>query len=180
MKPIATVTPWFGKELTGGAEQTAWQLANRLSNKGHQVEVLTTACKSFFQNWAKNHCRSGAKNENGFVVRRFPVDKRNSASFDQVNGQLLSLPHSKLKSGISPLPPNLSEIFINENINSIALLKYLETQRENYRAIIFIPYLYGPILKGLPVVSDRAYLVPCLHDEAYAYLNESRTIFYQA
>ena len=180
MSPIALVTPWFGRELTGGAEQTAWQLATRLSKREHPVEVLTTCCKSFLQNWAKNHYRSGAKKENGFIVRRFPVDKRNSALFDQVNGRLLSIPHDKLKPGLSPLPSNLSEIFINENINSTSLIKHLETRGEDYRAIIFIPYLYGPILKGLPVVSDRAYLVPCLHDEAYAYLNETRTIFYQA
>ena len=180
MKSIAIVTPWFGKELTGGAEQTAWQLANRLSARGHPVEVLTTCCKSFLENWAKNHHRSGVKKENGFVIRRFPVDKRNQALFDQINGHLLSLPSHKLKPGLRPVHSGLSKIFVNENINSSALLDFLKRRNKDYHSFVFIPYLYGPIIKGLPIVADRAYLLPCLHDEAYAYLNEVGNIFYKA
>ena len=36
------------------------------------------------------------------------------------------------------------------------------------------------ILRGLPLVADRAWLQPCLHDEAYAYLPDVASIFYQA
>ena len=42
MKPIAIVNPWFGRELKGGSEQQAWQIAIRLARRGHAVEVLTT------------------------------------------------------------------------------------------------------------------------------------------
>ncbi len=34
MKSIAIITPWFGKELKGGAEQQAWQVATRLVKRG--------------------------------------------------------------------------------------------------------------------------------------------------
>src|SRR5579875_1769807 len=46
--------------------------------------------------------------------------------------------------------------------------------------IICLPYLYGPTLHGLPLVADRAFLLPCLHDEAYAYLDAVRDIFRRA
>ena len=75
-KPIALVIPWFGESLKGGAEQQAWQIATRLAARGHSVEVLTTCCRSFFDDWAKNHLPTGAMSEMGLTVRRFPVDER--------------------------------------------------------------------------------------------------------
>jgi len=35
----AIVTPWFGQDLKGGAEQHAWQIASRLAARGHEIEV---------------------------------------------------------------------------------------------------------------------------------------------
>jgi glycosyltransferase involved in cell wall biosynthesis len=46
----------------------------------------------------------------------------------------------------------------------------LEKHERDYHSIVFIPYLYGTTLAGIPAVADRAFLQPCLHDEAYAYL----------
>jgi glycosyltransferase involved in cell wall biosynthesis len=40
--------------------------------------------------------------------------------------------------------------------------------------------LYGPILSGVELVADRAYLQPCLHDEAYAYLPQVKNMFHAA
>ena len=45
---------------------------------------------------------------------------------------------------------------------------------------MFIPYLYGPILNGLPLVASSAFLQPCLHDEAYAYLPQVARVFHAA
>lgn len=55
MKPIVIITPCFGKELKGGAEQQAWQVATRLVKRGHEVEVLTSCCRSFQDDWSVNH-----------------------------------------------------------------------------------------------------------------------------
>ncbi|MEC4853236.1 MAG: hypothetical protein SAJ12_19825, partial [Jaaginema sp. PMC 1079.18] len=103
MKPIAIVVPWWGKELKGGAEQQAWQVATRLAKRGHQVEVLTTCCRSFQDDWSKNHYRAGKRKEEGLTVRRFRVDKRDRAAFDRVNLELLSLSSSQFKVGVSPV-----------------------------------------------------------------------------
>ena len=88
MKPIAIVVPWFGKNLKGGAEQQAWQIATRLANKGHQIEVLTTCCHSFQDDWSVNHLKSGLSQEEGIKIRRFEVDSRDHPRFDSKSPRL--------------------------------------------------------------------------------------------
>ncbi len=180
MKPLAIVTPWFGKNLKGGAEQQAWQLATRLAARGHTVEVLTTCCRSFQDDWAVNHLKAGVSQEYGVKIRRFKVDSRNYQAFDSVNQLMLSLPFSALKLGLNPVTSEKAETFCSENINSTELLNYLKNQHNQYQAFVFLPYLYGCILKGLPIVAKRAFLQPCLHDEVYAYLPEVAEIFHSA
>ncbi|MBF0508837.1 MAG: group 1 glycosyl transferase, partial [Deltaproteobacteria bacterium] len=85
MKTIGIVIPWFGRGLTGGAEQLAWQTASRLAERGHQVEALTTCCREFSSDWAKNHYRPGNYEEGNIIVRRFPVDRRDHDRFSRVN-----------------------------------------------------------------------------------------------
>lgn len=180
MKPLAIVTPWFGRELKGGAEQQAWQVATRLARRGHAVEVLTTCCRSFQDDWGTNHLKPGASQEQEVKIRRFRVDRRDRDRFDWANGSMLSLPPSRLKLGVNPVTPEQSALFCSENINSTRLLKYLKKKQQQYRAFLFIPYLYGLILNGLPIVADRAFLQPCLHDEVYAYLPQVAEIFHGA
>ena len=181
MKNIAIVIPWFGRELKGGAEQQAWQMATRLAGRGHGIEVLTTCCRSHQDDWATNHITPGVTNETeGFDVRRFPVEPRNRNEFDRVCSHLLSLPKSSLKIGVSPLNDTDAAIFGQELIKSSALLDYLKERAGAYHAFIFMPYLYSPILNGLPLVAAKSYLQPCLHDEAYAYLPQVADLFRQA
>lgn len=180
MKPIAIVTPWFGEDLKGGAEQQAWQVATRLAQRGHQIEVLTTCCRSFQDDWSVNHLKSGLSQEKGLNIRRFKVDCRDRASFDRVNALILSLPSSALKPGVSPVTLQNTAIFCSENINSSDLLNYLKKYQDQYQAFLFLPYLYGLVLNGLEIVASRAFLQPCLHDEAYAYLPQIDKIFHLA
>ncbi len=180
MKPVAIVIPWFGKDLKGGAEQQAWQVATRLASRGHKVEVLTTRCRSFHDDWAVNHLKAGITQEQGVKIRRFRVDRRDRDTFDRVNSLMLSLPPSALKPGVNPVSLEDAEIFCSENINSSQLLNFLKKHHKQYQAFLFIPYLYGSILQGLPLVADRAFLQPCLHDEVYAYLPQVVKIFHAA
>jgi glycosyltransferase involved in cell wall biosynthesis len=177
MKPIAVITPWFSPDLKGGAEQQALQIAARLVARGHAVEVLTTCCRTFFHDWSENHLPEGVEIEAGIRIRRFPVDRRDQPAFDELNGELLSLPNTALHPGVSPVPLKRADIWTQHNINSSRLEEYLKSNREKYHAFIFIPYLYGIILKGLPLVAQRAWLQPCLHDEAYAYLPDIGQVF---
>jgi glycosyltransferase involved in cell wall biosynthesis len=175
---LAIVIPWFGRELKGGAEQHAWQVAGRLARRGHAVEVLTTCCRSHQEDWSTNHLSPGLFREpEEFSVRRFPVDPREKASFDAVNAHLLSLDLASLHPGVAPVSSTDSAIFTRELIKSARLLDFIHTEKENFDAFIFLPYLYGLVLEGINIVGRAAVLQPCLHDEAYAYLPEVAAAF---
>lgn len=179
-RPIAIVTSWFGRDLKGGAEQLAWQVATRLAARGHQVEVLTTCCRSFLEDWSHNHLAQGEEMEDGVLIRRFPVDQRQSEEFVAANNFVLSFPVQNLLPGVSPFTCGTADTFIYENIKSNKLLRFLKKNKDAFQAFIFLPYLYGPILNGLPLVADKAWLQPCLHDEAYAYLPRVEELFRMA
>lgn len=166
------MTPWFGEELTGGAERLAFQTAKGLSHRGHDVTVLTTCSRSFNSDWSKNFYPAGLSQLGMLAVMRFACDQRDGPLFESVNRTLLQLPASQLRRGISPIDERGTNIFLKHNINSLALQKHLASHGSGYAAVIFLPYLYGPILNGWRIVADRAYVQPCLHDEAYAYLPE--------
>lgn len=172
MKPVAFVIPWFGEELKGGAEQLAWQVSNRLARRGYPVEVLTTCCASFLDDWSVSQLPAGVEQHGELVVRRFKVDKRNGELFNQANSYGLAIPPEELRPGINPFTFGTGELFVAENINSTSLERYLRWNKKKYHAFVFLPYLYGVILNGLPLVAEQAWLQPCLHDEVYAYLPE--------
>ncbi|MGH9943331.1 MAG: glycosyltransferase family 4 protein [Pyrinomonadaceae bacterium] len=177
MKPLAIVIPWFGAKLIGGAEQQAWQLAARLTARGHSVEVLTTCGRSFQDDWSHNHHAPGLTIERGVHVRRFPVEARDAEKFDAVNRRLLALAPEDLRSGVCPVPEKDARVFVAENVKSSALLEHLRARRDDYRAFVFLPYMFGPITQGLPLVAERAYLQPCLHDEPQAYFPQVAALF---
>jgi glycosyltransferase involved in cell wall biosynthesis len=177
---VALVIPWFGPDLRGGAEQEAWQLATRLSNRGHTVDVLTTRCRSFFHDWGRDHWPAGPTEEHGIVVRRFSVARRNRQLFDELNRQLLAIAPLQLQPGISPVAPEKAAVWTRENINSPELERYIASNRNDYDVILFLPYLYGPTLCGLSHAGRIGWMQPCLHDEVYAYLPEVADAFRQA
>src|SRR5262245_11183217 len=180
MKPVALVIPWFGPNLAGGAEQQAFQIATRLAARGHAIEVLTTTNLSFESDWSKNHHEAGVTEEFGLTIRRFPVEERAVESFDRVNAKLLSDVCRPLRRGVSPVSIEEAETFVNENIKSKALLEYLAAQKDNYHAFIFLPYMFSTTTFGVPLVAERAWLQPCLHNEPQAYFPQTTALFRQA
>ncbi len=177
---LAIVTPWYGSNLRGGAEQQSWQLAEELAARGHRVDVLTTCCASFNDDWGRNSLAAGIERRGNVTVRRFKVSKRDRRAFDRVNAILMALRPSDLHRSVSPLGDDDARAFYDNNINSAALYAYLASEGDRYSHVLFLPYLYGPTLFGLPLVADRAYLQPCLHDESYAFLTRVAEIAHLA
>jgi glycosyltransferase involved in cell wall biosynthesis len=175
---LAIVTPWYGRELIGGAERLAWEIAHALVRAGVEVEVLATCCRSFFDDWTSNYHRSGLSvDASGVVLRRFPVDTRDRVAFNRANTVLTTMPRIGLRGDRNVLDAAQTRAFVDENINSKALLAHLRDSATSYDAFVFVPYLYGPTLLGVPLVADRAFVIPCVHDEAYAYLEPVRAVF---
>ena len=167
---VAIVTPWFGEHLRGGAEQQAWQLAHQLARRGHDVTVLTTCSAGANEDWGRNALRAGTTRLGPLTVRRFRVAPRDRRAFERVNSILLGLRPSDLHPSVSPIGEDDARIFSEHNISSPSLDAHLVAEGAVYDHVLFLPYLYATTLSGLPIVADRAYLQPCLHDEPYAYL----------
>ena len=181
MSRVGIVIPWFGRELMGGAERHAWQLAARLADRGHEVEAITTCCRAHADDWGVNHLPAGRTVEaEGFAVHRFPVEARHAAAFDAVNRRLLGQAREALRAGLSPVCEEDERVFCSELIRSPQLVAFVAAQRARFDAFVLLPYLYGPVLEGVRAAGDRALLQPCLHDEPYAYLSAVARAMYAA
>jgi glycosyltransferase involved in cell wall biosynthesis len=164
---LAFVVPWFGDEVRGGAELQGWETARELARRGVRVEILTTCSRSFLHRWDENHHPSGVSEREGIPVRRFPVDPRDEGAFAAANVALLD--------GKGATAARERD-FVGQNINSTELYRHIAATADR-SLFVFTPYLYGTTLAGAAVRPDRSLLIPCLHDEAYAYLEVTRRTF---
>lgn len=164
---IALVVQRYGEEVSGGAELHARWLAEHLLELA-DIEVLTT-CALDYTTWA-NHYPAGTSEINGVVVHRFPVDApRNWPLSQKLTFRLLSSEHSLLDE---------IDWIRQQGPVSTALLNALTATRDVYDAFIFFTYLYATTFFGLPLVSDKAFLVPTAHDEPYLKLPLFRPTFH--
>lgn len=168
---LAFVTPWYGPDAPGGAEALARSTAEHLSRRGLPVEVLTTCARDIYSDWGRDHYRPGTESVNGVLVRRFPVrPNRDRQAFDAINVRLMAG---------ATISPAEEEIFIREMINSPALMDYIAAHGEGY-VFLFVAYMFGTTYWGSQVWPERSWLVPCLHDESYAYMAIYRDMFAKA
>lgn len=160
MRKIGFVTPWYGEEIGGGAEAELRGIVHHLQEAGVKLEVLTTCVRSFSSDWGRNELPEGASREAGIPVRRFPVRERDRLAFDRVNGKIMRG---------EKVTPEEEQIFCREMVNSPALVDYLRTHGEEYALFVLIPYMFGPVYYASQVYPEKTVLIPCLHDEGYAY-----------
>ena len=125
MKPIAITVPWYGKEIRGGAEQAARYLAHILKDAGAEVEIFTTCVKDATCDRGKNNLPEGTEDDEGIVVRRFPVKPQNLSKLIESNLQLYSGKAVSLKEEWD---------YFEEDINSPAMYSYIRENKDNYYA----------------------------------------------
>ena len=167
---LAFVIPWFGADIPGGAESECLNTASHLHQAGLPVEVLTTCIKEFRSDWSVNYHRRGTDMVQGLPVRRFPVAKRDDAAFHRINGRLMNR---------LPITSEEENVFIREMIRCDALINFIEQHQAEY-VFVFLPYMFTTTYRGVLAAPQRAVLIPCLHDESYAYLGIYQPVFAQA
>ncbi len=167
-RSIAFVCPRFSEGATvGGAETLLKQLAMRLSSAGHKVTFITT-CASDHQTW-KNNLKPGEREIDGMTVVRFPVDEdRNIGLFLETQNRICH--------GCN-VTENEELTWLKNNVNSAQLCEYLENNADSFDRIIMGPYLFGLIYYAAAIRPDKTLLVPCLHDEPFAYLKSFNKMF---
>ncbi len=167
---LAFVIPWFGLDIPGGAEAECLNTASHLHEAGVPVEVLTTCIKEFRSDWSVNYHPRGTETIRGIPVHRFPVGPRDADAFNQINARLMNR---------LPITAEEETVFIREMIRCDDLVQCIDRHREEY-VFLYIPYMFTTTYRGVLSAPRRAILIPCLHDESYAYLGIYKPIFEQA
>ncbi|HLM42650.1 MAG TPA: glycosyltransferase, partial [Myxococcaceae bacterium] len=153
---VGVVVQRYG-EVTGGAERHAQQVVEQLAPHW-DLTVLTTCAKNHLT-W-ENIFPAGEEedaNVEGVRVLRFPVTRvRNIRPFNALSKQVFDKPNERLR----------EEHWVAEQGPVVpGLLEHLDAHGADYDGFVFFTYLYAPTVWGLPMVADRALLVPTAHDE---------------
>ncbi len=156
---IAVVSSRYQDALLGGAELHARWLAQRLSDRGHHVEVLTT-CAVDGQTW-RNELAAGLTRDGSLLVRRFRAEPPRF-------GLRAELDHGlRWEAQVEPAD---EERWLRAGPNSRALEMHLARHGSSYDAVMALPYLAGTTYFAAQAVPERFFLIPCLHDEPFARL----------
>ena len=149
----------YGAEVAGGAEQHCREIAQRMVERGHDVEVATTCAQSYVD-W-ENFYDPGVVVIDGVVVRRFPVAlARGNELFNSFNRRVL------LGRCARPLPMQ-REWMRMQGPYSPELTTWLGRHARRFDCVVFITYLYWTTWAGLRVVTGVApvLLHPTAHEE---------------
>jgi glycosyltransferase involved in cell wall biosynthesis len=151
---LACVVHRYGAEIAGGSEAHCRQLAERLAAR-HDVTVLTT-CAADYVTWA-NAYPPGRSRINQVDVLRFPVRRpRRLKVFADLSDEVFDARASNERQ---------EEWFRENGPDTPALLRHLREHGREYDVVLFWSYRYYTAYFGLPIVADRAVLVPTAEDD---------------
>ena len=151
---LACVVHRFGADIAGGSEGHCRLIAEHLA-ASHDVTILTTCARDHIT-W-RNEYAAGVSDAGPLHVRRFPVARERSLHrFHDISEVVFS-------GGASP---SEQEHWFRENgPETPELLEYLKTHRTDFDRILFWSFRYYQTFFGLPLVADRAVLVPTAEED---------------
>lgn len=158
---IGFVPPRYGSDVVGGAEAVLSELAHGFAARGWDVDVLTTCAKDHVT-W-ENHYPEGVSTDGAVTVRRFATQTDTSGKARQRIGEQILAGHGA----------NISEqqLWVNDSLRVSGLWHYVLDHADEYRALILGPYMFWTTFAVSQIMPERTILMPCLHDEATAYLD---------
>jgi glycosyltransferase involved in cell wall biosynthesis len=151
---LAFVVQRYGTDIAGGSEAHCRDIAERLVPR-HDVTVLTT-CARDYVTW-QNAMPSGESMERGVRVRRFPVRRpRHLKAFAEISDEVFDGGAAAARE---------VEWFRENGPDVPDLLDHLRRRGSDYDVVAFWTYRYAPSYFGLPIVADRAVLVPTAEED---------------
>ena len=157
---LACVVQRYGAEVTGGAEAHCRAVAERLAET-HDVTVLTSCAKDYLT-W-RNAYPPGESRLRDVKILRFPVDQpRHLHRFADLSHEVLGRRSTT----------ELQHEWFRENGPRVpGLLDHLRTDGDQYDLVLFWSYRYYPSFFGLPLVRDRAILIPTAEEDPTVWLD---------
>lgn len=168
MANILVVCPRFLPNSAGGAEKLALDYCLILK-EFHQITVATT-CASDYITW-KNEYPVGTKIWNQIVIQRFK--NKRARNIKKMNILLDTLLNSD-----DHVHPSREDAFLEEQGPFCPdLVEYIIQKQVDYDLIIFVGYLYYPIVASLPKTKKPVIIIPTFHDEPVIHLPIYKKIF---
>jgi glycosyltransferase involved in cell wall biosynthesis len=151
---LACVVHRYGPDIAGGSEAHCRALAERLAAR-HDVTVLTTRARDYMT-WADSY-PEGRTTLNGVSVVRFPVERpRDVHAFADLCHEVFD----------RRSPRERQQAWFAENGPRVPrLLDHLRAHGHEYDLVLFWSYRYYPAFFGVPLVADRAVLVPTAEED---------------
>ncbi len=153
-------------DVAGGAEAHARQLARKLAARC-DIEVATTTARDY-RTW-ENSFTAGLDEIDGVPVRRFPVARPRARDFRRWERRAFAPEHSladerRFVEAQGPYCPEL--------------LEHVWRAGRDVDVVLFFTYIYYPTVYGVPLVPERAVLVPTAHEEPALGLTVYRALFH--
>jgi glycosyltransferase involved in cell wall biosynthesis len=149
----------YGESIAGGAEQHCREMAERMAQRGHHVEVATTCAQSYVD-WADAY-EPGRSTIADVVVHRFRVAMpRTNRTFNELNRRMVS--------GRGSRPLFVQHDWMRQQGPwSPDLITWLERNATRFDCVICFTYLYWTTWAALDALRGRVPLVlhPTVHDE---------------
>ncbi len=145
----------YGAGVTGGSEAHCRAIAQRLAAR-HEVAVATS-CAIDYVTWA-NALSPGTSRDGAVTVRRFPTVRRRPLHEFWALGE-------RLFDGRATEDEQRRWFRLN-GPDVPGLLDHLARRGHEYDRVIFFAFRYAPSWFGLPIVAERAILMPTAEDDA--------------
>jgi len=151
---LAFVVQRYGAEIAGGSEAHCRAIAHQLA-AGHEITVLTS-CASDYVSW-RNTYAAGEQRDGAVRVCRFRVQQtRDLHAFADLSDEVFdgAAPRDRQEEWFRANGPDVPE-----------LLDHLRQRGATYDLVLFWTYRYAPSFFGVPIVRDRAVLVPTAEED---------------
>ena len=163
---LAFVVQRYGADLAGGSELHCRDLAQRLA-PSHDITVLTS-CARDYVSW-DNEYPAGETTDGRVRVLRFAVARpRRLHEFRSLSDEVFD----------DEAPRERQEEWFRENGPQVpGLLEHLRQYGRTYDAVLFWTFRYYPSFFGVPLVRDRAVLLPTAEDDPAVHLGITEDFF---
>src|SRR5687767_14660823 len=156
----------YGDGVAGGAEAHARSVVQRLAPH-FAIEVVTTTAQDY---WTWDHVlAAGTDKVDDVPVRRFRVEEGRARDFRRYERAAFS----------SGATLDDERGFVRKQGPYVPeLLEYVHERGREVDHALFFTYIYLPTALGLPLIPDRAVLVPTAHEEPAIRLSIYRALFH--
>ncbi|HKB13394.1 MAG TPA: glycosyltransferase family 4 protein [Vicinamibacterales bacterium] len=165
---LACVVHRFGAGIAGGSEGHCRLVAQHLAAR-HDVTIVTTTAKDHMT-W-RNHYPPGESRDGALRVLRFAVARERSMH------RFMELSDRVFADGASPADEQ--QWFRENGPESPELLDHLRRHAADYDRVLFWAYRYYDTYFGVPLVGDRAVLLPTAEEDPLIHVDAVRDLFAQ-